>query len=76
MTTRYVTVEAIIDPSGVVRILQPVDILTSRRALVTILDEPVIEAAEPTLLSQNALAEDWLRPAKDDAWSYLQSATA
>ena len=76
MITTHVTVEAIIDPSGVVRILQPVDIQTSRRALVTILDEPVIETAESALLSENALAEDWLRPEEDDAWSYLQSATS
>ncbi len=75
MTTTHVTVEAIIDPSGVVRILQPVDIQTSRRALVTILDEPVTEGAEPALLSESALAEDWLRPEEDEAWSYLQSAT-
>ena len=69
----HVTVEAIIDPSGVVRILQPVEILTSRRALVTILDEPVRELIEPALLSESALAQDWLREEENEAWSYLQS---
>jgi hypothetical protein len=70
----HVTVEAIIDPSGAVRILQPVDIQTSRRALVTILDEPVTEIAEAALLSESALAQDWLKPEEDEAWAYLQSA--
>jgi hypothetical protein len=66
------TVEAVIDPSGVVRILQPVAIPTTRRALVTILDEPAVEVSETALLSEAALAEDWLRPEEDEAWSYLQ----
>ncbi|MBX3011791.1 MAG: hypothetical protein KF832_09815 [Caldilineaceae bacterium] len=70
------TVEAIIDPSGFVRILQPVSILTTRRALVTILDEPVAEISATALLSQTALTEDWLRPEEDEAWSYLQQATS
>lgn len=67
----HVTVEAVIDPSGVVRILQPVSIPAKRRALVTILDEPIMEVSETTLLSEAALAEDWLRPEEDEAWSYL-----
>ena len=72
----HVTVEAVLDPSGAVRILQPIEILTSRPALVTILDEPVGETSEPALLSESALAQDWLRPEEDAAWSYLQSATS
>ena len=70
----HVTVEAVINPSGIVRILQPGAILTTRRALVTILDEPVVEVGETALLSEAALAEDWLRPEEDEAWSYLQQA--
>jgi len=71
-----ITVEAIIDPTGTVRILQPITISTARRALVTILDEPVSEASEASLLSEAALAEDWLRPEEDEAWAYLQPATS
>ena len=70
------TVEAIIDPTGIVRILQPISIPTARRALVTILDEPVTEIAETALLSEAALAVDWLRPEEDEAWAYLQRATS
>ena len=69
------TVEALIDESGNVRILQPVMIKSTRRALLIILDEPAHGAAETALLSEAALAEDWLRPEEDESWSYLQRAT-
>jgi hypothetical protein len=31
----------------------------------------VIRAGEPALLSEAALAETWLKPEEDVAWSYL-----
>lgn len=31
------------------------------------------ELLEPALLSETALAEDWLRPEEDEAWAYLSS---
>lgn len=68
------TVEAIIDEHGSVRLLEAVNIPSTRRALVTILEEePVLRVAETALLSEAALAEDWNRPEEDEAWSYLQS---
>ena len=70
------TVEATIDVSGNVKILQPVSITSVRRALLIILDEPSPTIAETALLSEAALAEDWLRPEEDEAWSYLQRATS
>ncbi|GIK63317.1 MAG: hypothetical protein BroJett018_11110 [Chloroflexota bacterium] len=64
-------VEAIIDERGNVRLLEEIVLPSSRRAIVTILEEtPLIE--EITLLSEAALAEDWNRPEEDEAWSYLQ----
>lgn len=72
----HMTVEAVIDPLDIVRILQPIIIPTTRRALVTILDAPAVEVSETTLRSEAALAEDWLRPEEDEAWSYLQQATS
>ena len=69
------TVEALIAESGNVRILQPVLIKSTRRALLIILDEPAHTIAETALLSEAALAEDWLRPEEDEAWSYLQRVT-
>jgi len=70
------TVEAMIDENGNVKILQPVPLQGARRALLVILDESAITAAETALLSEAALAEDWLRPEEDEAWAYLQRATS
>ncbi len=66
------TYEAVIDETGIVRLLEDVSLPGPRRALVTVLDEE----AEPTsmessLLSQSALAVDWDRPEEDEAWSHL-----
>ncbi len=70
------TVEAVIDQTGNVKLLEPISISNARRALVVIMDEPATEIPESALLSQAALAEDWLRPEEDEAWSYLQRATS
>lgn len=67
------TVEAVVDDQGKVRLLQPVHLGSSRRALVVILDEPEAICDETALLSEAALA-DWNRPEEDAAWSHLQSA--
>jgi hypothetical protein len=70
------TVEAVIDKSGNVKILQPLSLQGARRALLVVLDEPAPVIAETALLSETALAEDWLRPEEDEAWAYLQQATS
>ncbi len=67
------TVEAIIDQNGNVQLLESLQLPASRRALVTILeDEPLNAGSETALLSEQALAEDWLRSEEDQAWSHLQ----
>jgi hypothetical protein len=66
------TVEAIIEPSGEVRLAEPVHVTTPRRALVTILEESP-DTHESALLSEAALGEDWNRAEEDAAWAYLQS---
>ena len=67
------TVEAIIDEQGNVRLLEPVQVTSARRALVTILeDAPIVACEETALLSEPALAKDWNRPEEDAAWSHLQ----
>jgi predicted DNA-binding antitoxin AbrB/MazE fold protein len=70
------TVEAVIDENGNVKILQPVPLQGARRALLVVLDEPARSIAETALLSEAALAEDWMRPEEDEAWSYLKRATS
>jgi hypothetical protein len=67
------TVEAVIDEQGNVRLLEAVHLPSTRRALVTILeDRPASGAPESALLSEAALAEDWNRPEEDEAWSHLR----
>lgn len=65
------TVEAIIEPSGEVRLVEPVHVSSPRRALVTILEEaPTVQ--DTALLSEAALAEDWNNAEEDSAWAHLQ----
>ncbi|HZL77525.1 MAG TPA: hypothetical protein VFC17_01635 [Candidatus Limnocylindrales bacterium] len=67
------TVEAVIETNGEVRLVEPVQLPSPRRALVTILEEaPSVHDA--ALLSEAALAEDWNRAEEDEAWAYLQPA--
>ena len=67
------TVEAMIDETGNVRLLEPLHLSSTHRALVTILDEiHPIAAPETALLSEPAPGADWNRPEKDAAWSHLQ----
>ena len=69
------TLEAVIDERGIVRLLEDVHLPSSRRALVTILDdEPGAQPSEIALLSESALAQDWNRPEEDAAWAHLQKA--
>jgi hypothetical protein len=69
------TVSAIIDSSGKVTLLEPIEIPGACRALVTILgNETSDEKNETALLSEAALAADWNRPEEDAAWAHLQSA--
>ena len=65
------TVEAIIEPTGEVRLIEPVRVSVPTRALVTILEETP-ERHDTALLSEAALAEDWNRAEEDAAWAYLQ----
>jgi len=65
------TVEAVIEPGGEVRLVEPVQVPSAGRALLTILEESPL-AHDVALLSEAALAEDWNRPEEDAAWAHLQ----
>jgi hypothetical protein len=67
------TVEAVIEPNGEVHLVEPMQLSSPRRALVTILEE-VPNVHDAALLSEAALAEDWNRAEEDAAWAYLQPA--
>ncbi|MGH9469678.1 MAG: hypothetical protein ACRD1N_04965 [Terriglobia bacterium] len=66
------TLEAVVDENGDVRLLEEIRLPAARRALVTILDDRP-KASATALLSEPALAPDWVRPEEDEAWSHLQS---
>ncbi len=68
------TVEAIVDERGAVRLLEPVRLDRSHRALVTILAEEPSEAHETALLTEASLGEGWNRAEEDAAWAHLQRA--
>ncbi len=63
------SIEVMIEKDGTVRLPKKMKLSSPRRAILTILDEPMIETA---LLSEAALAEDWNRPEEDKAWAHLQ----
>lgn len=65
------TIEAIIEPSGEIRLVEPIVVTRPRRALVTIFDDTPTEV-DAAALSEPALAEDWNRPEEDAAWAHLQ----
>jgi hypothetical protein len=68
------TFEAIIDQEGRERLLETVKLTSSRRALVTILEEVSdTYVSETALLSESALSEDWEKPEEEAAWQHLQS---
>lgn len=63
------TIEVEIDAQGQVHPVGLNKPLPPGRALLTLLTPP---ANEEALLSESALAEDWLRPEEDAAWAYLR----
>jgi len=65
------TIEAIISETGKVELLTEIHLTESRRALVTILEEEP-KASETSLMSENALSQDWLDEEEDKAWQHLQ----
>jgi hypothetical protein len=66
------SIEVTVEKDGTIHLPKKVKLPARRRAILTILDEPM-PIAETVLLSQSALAEDWDRPEEDEAWAYLQS---
>ena len=66
------SIEVTVEKDGTVHLPKKVKLPARRRAILTILDEPM-PVAETALLSQPALAQDWDRPEEDRAWAHLQS---
>jgi len=68
------TIEAATDEEGRIWLSGPPGQGRIRRVLVTILDEPPTMPCDAAALSEATLADDWLRPEEDEAWSHLQQA--
>ncbi len=51
--------------------MEPLHVIGSHRALVTVLDEPA-RWDETLMAAEKALAKDWRRPEEDEAWAHLQ----
>ncbi len=64
------SIEAIIERDGSIHLGEIIKLEKPHRAIVTILEEASVE--EVSLLSEQALAEDWLKPEEDEAWAHLQ----
>lgn len=67
------TIEVLVGSDGSVTPLEPLQVQTPTRALLTLL-EPDFEQADTTRLAEEGLAEDWLRSEEDLAWAHLQPA--
>ena len=66
------SLEGIIDCEGKLRMLENLKLPSSRRVIITILnEEPTDEMVNLALLSESALARDWNRLEEDEAWSHL-----
>jgi len=68
------TVEATIDEKGQVKLEEDVSLKAPARALVTILDESLLDwvaSNETAILSEPSLAEGWTGPEADKAWEHL-----
>ncbi len=64
------TIEVEIHYNGVIRPIETTVKLPAGRALLTLLEPVSYDTAH---LSEQALAEDWLKPEEDEAWAHLQS---
>jgi hypothetical protein len=65
------TLEAVLEPDGALRFLEPVRLDRAQRVLVTF-TQPREETAATATVSEAALAVDWLREEEERAWAHLQ----
>ena len=63
------TIEVDIDEQGRVRPVDHSVAIPTGRALLTVV---TLEADDGALLSEQALAKDWLRPEEEDSWEHLR----
>jgi hypothetical protein len=64
------TIEVTIDKTGHLHCVKPMQTIKPGRALLTWLEPDTTH--EPALMAEAALAQDWLNPEEDAAWTHLQ----
>ncbi len=69
----FTTVEAVLQPGGTLKFLEPVHIDKAQRVLVTFTTTED-EVLSGLALSETSLANDWQNEAEDAAWAHLQPA--
>lgn len=67
------TVEAVLEPGGTLKFLEPVHLDKPQRVLVTF-THPDDETLSGLALSESSLSRDWLSEEEDAAWAHLQVA--
>lgn len=65
------TVEAVIDDQGHIQWLEPIQLHTPQRVLITLLDAPT-SADETLAIAEISLADEWLNDVEEAAWAHLQ----
>jgi len=76
------TVEVVVGEDGSIQLPDSITLKRDQRVLVTILEEgdedeqedseTGFSAGETALLSEETLAEDWIREEEEEAWKHLQ----
>ena len=64
------SIEAVIEVDGNITLCETIHLKKTHRAILTILEETSVDT--DSLLSEQSLAVDWLKPEEEDAWSHLQ----
>jgi hypothetical protein len=65
------TIKASIDKDGNVHLDERISLKSTKKALVTILDEENTPA-DITMVSEESLRNEWDNPEEDKAWAHLQ----
>jgi hypothetical protein len=65
------TFEAIVEADGRIRIQNPVHLKTGVKVFVSVPSDDPGSVVSVVVLSETALAADWLNPAEEAAWAHL-----
>lgn len=64
--------EAVVETDGRIRIQKPVHLKTGSKVFVSVPSDDPDSAISGVVLSETALADDWLNSEEEAAWAHLQ----